>query len=55
MPMEEDIKKLYISSYFSSFRTPWTKFEIYNPIVVGEDRFFLSKDCCVMTTLEYEH
>ena len=37
--MKQDIKKLYTSSNSTPFRIPWTKFETYNPIDVGEDRF----------------
>ena len=37
--MEQDIKKLYTGSTSAPFRTPWTKFETYNLIDAGEDRF----------------
>ena len=37
--MEQDIERLYTSSKSTPFRTPWIKFETYNPIDVGEDRF----------------
>ena len=26
------------------FRTPWTNFETYSPIDVGEDRFYVKTD-----------
>ena len=35
----QDIKKVYTSSNSMQFRSPWTKFETYNPIDVEEDRF----------------
>ena len=33
------VYKLYTSSNSTPFRTPLTKFETYNPIDVGKDRF----------------
>ena len=42
--IEQDIKKLYTSSNSTPFGTLWTKFETHNPIVVGEDRFWV-KTC----------
>ena len=37
--MEQDIKKLCTSSNSMPFRIPWTKFETYIPIDIGQDRF----------------